>query len=123
MNRADVVTHLFHRACHSVQTDRYGAVIMEAMAKNWLEERFDRIDQRFDEVDRRFEQVDRRFEQVDRRFEQVDTDLRELRVEMNSRFDSVDVRFAAMQRLIIQVGGGMIATMLIGFLGIIATQL
>jgi hypothetical protein len=35
---------------------------------------------------------------------------------MNARFD-------AMQRLIIQVGGGMIATTLVGFLGIIATQL
>jgi hypothetical protein len=79
---------------------------MEAMTKSWtderLEERFDRIDQRFDEVDRRFDRVE--------------ADFRELRGEMNARFD-------AMQRLIIQIGGGMIATVLAGFLGIIATQL
>jgi hypothetical protein len=122
----------------SVQTARYGAIIMEAMTKSWtderLEERFDRIDQRFDEVDRRFDAIDRRFEQVDRRFEQIDRrfeaidrrfeqsfeyvngEFRELRAEMNARFD-------AMQRLIIQVGGGTIATMFVGFLGLIATQL
>ena len=84
-------------------------MIMEAMARNWtderLEERFDRIDQRFDEVDRRLDAIDRRFEQVDRRFEQIDH------------------RFDATQRLIIQVGGGIIATVLMGFLGLIATQL
>ncbi len=89
-----------------VQTVHYGA-IMEAMVKNWtderLEERFDRIDQRFD--------------QVDRRFEQVDADLREIRVDLNARFDAMNARFNAMQRLIIQIGGGMIATVLAGFLG------
>jgi DNA anti-recombination protein RmuC len=87
---------------------------MEAMAKNWtderLEERFDRIDLRFDEVDRRFEQVDRRFEQLDRRFEEVNAEFRELRGEMNGRFD-------ALQRLIIQ----MLATLIVGFVGVIAT--
>jgi len=91
-------------------------MIMEAMARNWtderLEERFDRIDQRFDEVDRRLDAIDRRFEQVDRRFEQVDR-----------RFEQIDHRFDATQRLIIQVGGGIIATVLMGFLGLIATQL
>ena len=88
-----------------VQTVHYG-VIMEAMVKNWtderLEERFDRIDQQHD---------------------RFDADFRELRAEMNARFDAVDHRFDAMQRLIIQIGGGMIATVLAGFLGVIATQL
>jgi hypothetical protein len=71
---------------------------MEAMTKSWtderLEERFDRIDQRFDHVE---------------------TDIRELRGEMNSRFD-------ATQRLIIQVGGG-IATLFVGFAGLIAAHI
>jgi chaperonin cofactor prefoldin len=120
VSRVEDIAHSLHCARQTVQTDRYGAVIMEAMTRNWtderLEERFDRIDQRFDAVDRRFEQIDRRFEAVDRRFEQVHTEFRELRGEMNARFD-------ATQRLIIQVGGGMIATTLVGFLGIIATQL
>jgi hypothetical protein len=95
-----------------VQTARYGA-IMEAMVKNWtderLEERFDRIDQRFDEVDRRFEQVD--------------ADLREMRGDMNARFIAMDARFDAMQHLMIQIAAGMMATILAGFLGLIATQL
>jgi hypothetical protein len=51
------------------------------------------------------------------------TDVRELRAEMNARFDAMERRFDAMQHLIIQIGGGMIATVLAGFLGIIATQL
>lgn len=95
-----------------VQTVHYG-VIMEAMAKNWtderLEERFDRIDQRFDEIDRRFEQVD--------------ADLRELRGDMNARFIAMDARFDAMQHLMIQIAAGTMATILAGFLGLIATQL
>lgn len=106
-----------------MQTAHY-AVIMATMAKSWtderLEERFDRIDQRFDEVDRRFEAVDRRFDSVDRRFEEIDrhfnAEFRGLRSEMNGRFD-------ATQRLIIQAGAGMLATMIIGFTGVIVTQL
>lgn len=95
------------------------------MTKSWtderLEERFDRIDQRFDEVDRRFDDVDRRFEAadrrfeaVDRRFDRVDGDFREMRGEMNGRFD-------ATQRLIIQIGAGMLVTLIVGFAGVIAT--
>ncbi len=89
---------------------------MEAMTKSWTDER---LEERFDRIDQRFDEVDRRFEAVDRRFDRVDADFRELRAEMaglNGRFD-------ATQRLIVQVGGGMIATTLVGFLGIIATQL
>ena len=44
-------------------------------------------------------------------FQRVDADLRELRTEMKT-----------MQRLIVQVGGGLFGTMLIGFLGLIVTQ-
>jgi DNA anti-recombination protein RmuC len=88
-----------------VQTASYAVIIVEAMTKNWtnerLEERFDRIDQRFSEVDRRFDRID--------------ADFRELRAEMSSRFDST-------QRLSIQIGAGMFATMIIGFLSIL-TQL
>jgi DNA anti-recombination protein RmuC len=77
---------------------------MESMAKSWtderLEERFDRIDQRFDEVDRRFDRVDAHF--------------RELRGEMNGLFD-------ATQHLIVRIGAGMLATLIVGFVGVIAT--
>lgn len=72
---------------------------METMAKNWTDER-----------------LEERFDRIDRDHDRFDSEIRALRVEMNARFD-------ATQRLIIQVGGGMVATMLAGFLGLIATQL
>jgi len=88
---------------------------MEAMTKSWtderLEERFDRVDQRFDETDRRIDAMDRRLEQ---RFDRVESDSRELRGEMNGRFD-------ATQHLIIRIGAGMLVTLIVGFVGVIAT--
>jgi hypothetical protein len=71
---------------------------MEAMREKWTDERLDDMNARMAEG-----------------FQRVDTDLRELRADMNSRFE-------AMQRLIIQVGGGLFGTMLIGFLGLVLTQ-
>ncbi len=75
---------------------------------------------RFDEVDRRFEQVDKRFDSVERRmengFKKVDDDIRGLRTEMNQRFD-------ALNRTLLQIGGGAIAALIAGFMGLIATQL
>ena len=72
------------------------------MTKSWtderLEERFDRIDDRFDAVDQRFEAVDRRFDRLERR---------------------MDEGFRSLQRTMNQFGGAMI----IGLLGLIATQL
>jgi hypothetical protein len=46
-----------------------------------------------------------------------------LRGEMSTRFDALDARFDAMQRLLIQVAGALIAAFLAGLLGLIATQL
>lgn len=45
-------------------------------------------------------------------FKRVDVEFHEMRREMNSRFDS-------MQRLILQVGAGMLATMVIGFVSVV----
>lgn len=53
---------------------------------------------------------------VDQRFDRVDAELRALRKETNSRFD-------ALQRTLLQIAGGTIATLIAGFAGIIATQL
>ena len=71
---------------------------MEAMREKWTDERLDDMNARMAEG-----------------FQRVDADLRELRSDMNGRFE-------AMQRLIIQVGGGLFGTMLIGFLSLLVTQ-
>lgn len=64
----------------------------------------------------RFDSIDRRFDEVDRRFDRVDRDFRDLRSEMNARFDGLN-------RTLLQIGGGMIAALIAGFMGLIATQL
>ena len=46
-----------------------------------------------------------------------------LRGEINARFNAMEARFDSMQRLLIQVAGGLIAAFLAGLLGLIATQL
>jgi DNA anti-recombination protein RmuC len=71
-----------------------------------------RLQERFDSIDRRFDEVDRRFEQVDRRFDKVDYELGRL----NSRMDDL-------QRTIMLIGGGMIATLIAGIFSVVATQL
>jgi hypothetical protein len=97
---------------------------MEAMRESWTDDRMDALNRR----------VDDGFTQVDQRFDRVEADLRDLRVETRTEFAAVrqesaalrqemNARFDAMQRLILQVGGGMIATTMVGFLGLVATQL
>jgi hypothetical protein len=72
---------------------------MEAMREKWTDERLDDMNARMAEG-----------------FQRVDADLRELRSDMNGRFE-------ATHRLIIQVGGGLFGTMLIGFLSLIVTMI
>lgn len=67
---------------------------MEAMREKWTDERLGDTNARMVEG-----------------FRRVDADLRELRSDMK-----------AMQRLIIQVGGGLFGTMVIGFLSFLLAQ-
>jgi len=53
---------------------------------------------------------------VNRHFDRVEGEIRELRGEMNRRFDSL-------QRTLLQIGGGLIGTLVAGFFGVIITQL
>lgn len=97
---------------------------MYRMRESWTDERLDdfrdEVNRRFDkfegDVNRRFDkfegEVDRRFGEVGKRFDQVDGELHRLN-------DS----FAALNRTLLQIGGGAIATMIAGILGVIATQL
>jgi DNA anti-recombination protein RmuC len=102
-------------------------VIMYEMKDRWTDERMDgfatHVDQRFDAVDQRFDAVNQRFDGVDKRLDRVETDMRDLRGEMNSQFDRVNARLDGLQRTMLQISGGVIATLLAGFIGLIATQL
>lgn len=71
---------------------------MAVMRDKWTDERLDDMNARMGEG-----------------FGRVDREIRDLRLQMTSRFE-------ATQRLIVQVGGGMFVTMVVGFLGVI-TQL
>jgi hypothetical protein len=97
---------------------------MEAMRETWTDARLSdfaaHTDQRFDAVDQRFETLERR---MDDGFNRVDADVRVLRGEMNARFERVEGRIDDLQRTMLQLGGGAIATIVVGFVGVIATQL
>jgi DNA anti-recombination protein RmuC len=81
----------------------------------WTDERMDdfarNVDQRFDAVDKRFDAVDRRFDAVDKRFDAVDR-----------RLDCLDDRFAALQRTLLMMSGGIIATLIAGIVSVVVTQ-
>ena len=98
---------------------------MEAMAREWTDDRLDvlnekvdlgfkHVDERFAQVDRRFEEVDRRFEQVDKRLERMDNSIEGVKTSIENFGRDMSV----MQR---QVTQGLIAVagvMATGFVGL-----
>ncbi len=86
---------------------------MEAVRDSWTDERLDDLNHRVDEG---FRRVDERFAQVDERFAQVDARFDSLQRDFNMRFD-------AMQRLMIQLFGGMIGAFLTATAALVATRL
>ena len=112
---------------------------MEAMREQWTDERMDDLNHR---VDRGFEEVNREFKtlrlEMRTEFASVRSDMRAefaaVRSEMSTEFAAVRSEFTAVRsefggqmaqlnRTIIQLFGGMMATMAIGFAGLIATAL
>jgi hypothetical protein len=83
---------------------------METMQEGrWNNARLDDLNGRVSELGRR----------MDEGFARVDVDLRDIRGEMNARFEHVDARFDALQRTMLQLGGGIV----VALIGLIATQL
>ena len=93
---------------------------MEAVRHSWTDDRLDdfrgEVNRRFDDfqadVDRRFETVDRRFDDVDRRLDEV-----------SQRLNGLSGRFDKLNFTLLAASLGAIGTMIVGFAGIIVTQL
>ncbi|HEX5526668.1 MAG TPA: hypothetical protein VFX44_05660 [Solirubrobacterales bacterium] len=78
---------------------------MESMREKWTDERLDDLNARVSEG-----------------FSRLDEDIREVRSEIAGVRGEMNTRFEATHRLIIQVGGGLFGTMVIGFLSLVLTQ-
>ena len=91
-----------------VQTERYARLMTVMAREKWTDERLDDLNVK-----------------VDRGFDRLDADIRTLRMETRAEFIAVRAEmkagFEATQRLIIQVGGGMIGTMILGFAGLLVS--
>jgi hypothetical protein len=74
---------------------------MEAVREKWTDERLDDMNVRMGEG-----------------FDRLDKDIREVRSELVG----MNERFEATHRLIIQVGGGLFGTMVVGFLGLLVSH-
>jgi len=79
---------------------------MPAMRDAWTDERLDDLNDRVADMGRR----------MDEGFDRVHAEIRELRRDMDAKIDNL-------HRVVLQVGAGMVATFVVGFVGIIATQL
>jgi hypothetical protein len=77
---------------------------MEAMRDAWTDERLDDLNHRVDEG-----------------FSEMRTEFRAVRGKFLAVRSETSAQFAAQQRMMIQLFGGMFATMVVGFLGTIAT--
>lgn len=97
---------------------------METVRESWTDERLDDLKESVTDLGRR----------MDAGFAEGRTELRHeavlIRSEMREGFNSVDERFDSMQgsidalqRTIIQVGGGMAAAFCAALIGLIATQI
>ncbi len=73
--------------------------MMESVREAWTDERLDDLNHRVDGIDRRMENG----------FSEMRTEFRAVRSEMS-----------AQNRMMLQLSGGMFATMIVGFLGTIA---
>jgi hypothetical protein len=115
---------------------------MEAMREAWTDDRLDdlanRMDQGFDRMDRDarelraemkagFERVDRQIADVRTEmkagFDRVEDEFREVRAEMKAGFDGVHGVLYGLQRTMLQIGGGLIGTLLVVTGGVLASHL
>lgn len=86
---------------------------MAVMAReSWTDERLGDLSQRVSDLDRRMEAG----------FAEMRTEFRTLRQEMNEGRAEISAQLAAQNRMMYVLFGGMFATSIAGFLGVIVTQ-
>jgi len=79
---------------------------MSNVREAWTDERLDDLNAKVDDLGRR-----------------MDEGFRDLRGEMNVKFARVEERIDDINRTMLRLGGGALATFAVGFAGLIATQL
>lgn len=67
--------------------------------------------------------TDSRLDDLNHRVDEIRIEVRELRKEVGSEMTGVRGEIGGLNRTIIQVGGGVIGTLVVGLLGLVATQL
>lgn len=65
----------------------------------------------------------RRATWTDERLDDLQGEIKRGFERMDERFDRIDDRFDGLYRTLVTVGGGLIAAVIVGFAGIIATQI
>jgi hypothetical protein len=90
---------------------------MQTMVReSWTDERLDdlngRVGEGFVRMDAEFKRVDQRFDAVDARLDRFDV-----------RFERLENNFHALQRTMLQLGFGLIGTLVVASGGLIATQI
>jgi hypothetical protein len=119
----------------------YAAKIMDAMREAWTDARLDDLNGRVGDLGRRMDngfnqihadiraldaKVDSKIDGLDAKIDGLDAKLDSkvdgLRAESRAEFAAVRGEIASLHRLLIQGGGGIIGTMIVGFLGLIATR-
>jgi hypothetical protein len=69
------------------------------------------------------ERLDDFRDEVNRRFDKVDAELHDLRSSTESGMRGLNERFDSLQRTLLQIAGGTIATLIAGIVAIVVTQL
>jgi hypothetical protein len=74
-------------------------------------------------TDSRLDDLNVRAEGIREDVRDVRGELRDLRGEMNAEFRVVRAEISGLKRIIIQIGWSLVGTLVVGMLGLIATQL
>jgi hypothetical protein len=97
---------------------------METVRESWTDERLDDLKESVDNLGRRMDAgfAESRME-LRHAARSIRKEMKEEFQGVDARFNSIDARFDALQRTIIQIGGGMAAAFCAALIGLIATQL